>query len=200
MSVQRFFIDGTEQSNETRVVRSTLLVDLWDAGLADLISARRNSKPFEVQTLGALLGNLLADENIPVEIKNNLDRYSLERFIRDMAANGYNLSFTDELPYGKREQAPAVNVGAIVPAVGSFQLTVTFATNQDIRRLYVHLTVNNGNIVERSVRVTPDAGTGVAIASFNVPSRVYSTGYCAGIDSNGLRGFKSADFPTFTVL
>jgi hypothetical protein len=191
-------VDTTDPNNDSRVVRQSTLSDFWDAGLHTLILSITQPGLYSVTTLGVLLETIKTTlTGVNDGLVGVLDAYSLERFIRDMKANGYNIGFTDELQYGYRPKAPVIS-NPVFGGDDAAGVTANIADEENIVKAWAIFTpVGAGLVAEREIEITPDID-GWFTANFPVPAGTYTV-KLAVINSAGMRGFLSIASQQFTV-
>ena len=208
MPNQRIIIDNTSPQRDTRIVRATILETFYDMGLQNWIMNRMSNAGgvFATLTIGGLLNQILNNTNFQNNFPDALaliDRFSLELFIKDMAFNGFNIEFTNNLPIGERPEKATIS-GTPTGGVGqvSISVNVIYTGAGTLSKLFVRFMSTGVNPdFDMDTPLSVDGGgDGVAIVT-SVPPDSYTVfvGGIADLGNNELRGFLSDESAQFSV-
>ena len=208
MPNQRIVIDHTSPQRDTRIVRATILETFYDIGFQNWIIARMDDAgaEFATLTIGGLLNQILANQNFQTNYPDALallDRYNLELFIKDMAMNGFNIEFSNNLPIGERPEKAIISG---TPTGGASQVSISldviYTGAGEITKLFVRFMptgLNPDFDMETELTVNM-SGFGTAVV-MSVPADTYTVlvAGIADLGNNELRGFLSDESAQFTV-
>lgn len=208
MGNQRIIIDNTSPQRDTRIVRANILETFYDSGFQNWIMNRMadSGTLFATLTIGGLLNMILTNQNFLNNYPDALallDRYNLELFIKDMAINGFDIEFSNNLLIGERPEKPLIS-GTPTGGSGSvsISLDVIYSGVGEISKLFVRFMptgVNPEFDMETELTVNMSGfGTGVVMS---VPADTYTVliAGIADIGNDELRGFLSDESAQFTV-